>query len=362
MMKALYEFSEEKIVEIIEENFNHGKITGRLQGSYGDIFLFNFSKIAIKCPKISRFGSREKIRDGLERAIREIDNTKKFMRYPGVHRFGPPKLILGWPFFPSQLRDGTLYDLIKSPTSWDIREKLAAIIQVTHTLNYCISMGLNAHQDLKPENIFIHKLTREMFEAKLNLNNILGTTKFTFVADFGIADAFRDIGQNSGSRPYMAPEQYSGGLLIDGSKIDIFALGVIMFMCFSGGIHPIGHLLSDIWPSSVSKWNKDRSWQIWANQKEKNIHKYIEKFAIPPEICVIIERCLQSDSRDRPSMLELQGDLYIILQKIHPDWSLALHNQIQQNFERWASPGEPLDWPYYDECILELKEFYADMK
>ena len=74
-----------------------------------------------------------------------------------------------------------------------------------------------------------------------------------YVSDFGIADAFRNIGQNTGSRPYMAPEQFSQEMIVDGSKIDVFALGVIAFECFTDGMHPIGELTTDVLPNASKK-------------------------------------------------------------------------------------------------------------
>ena len=49
-----------------------------------------------------------------------------------------------------------------------------------------------------------------------------------FVADLGLAYAFKDFGRNTGSRPYMAPEQFSATPIdpTEPPSFDVFALGV----------------------------------------------------------------------------------------------------------------------------------------
>ena len=94
------------------------------------------------------------------------------------------------------------------------------LIQVAHVLNYCRSLGLIAHQDLKPENVLFKRMN---LSPEIDPHVVAGYQTNIYVSDFGIADAFRNIGQNTGSRPYMAPEQFSQEMIVDGSKIDVFA-------------------------------------------------------------------------------------------------------------------------------------------
>jgi serine/threonine protein kinase len=83
-----------------------------------------------------------------------------------------------------------------------------------------------------------------------------------FVGDFGLANAFKDFGRTSGSRPYMAPEQFSADPVDPSAPalFDIFALGVIAFECFTDGYHPIGITTADVWPrrrpGTPAKWDQ----------------------------------------------------------------------------------------------------------
>ena len=97
-MKLLYEFPPEIQNMFIEFHLNRGKLVGRTEGSFGEIFFFGESgqRSAAKCPRISRFGNPTNARAALEKAIYEIDNTRRYQRYPGVHLSHP--LIAHWQF------------------------------------------------------------------------------------------------------------------------------------------------------------------------------------------------------------------------------------------------------------------------
>jgi serine/threonine-protein kinase len=93
------------------------------------------------------------------------------------------------------------------------------------------SMGLEAahqagviHRDLKPDNIFIVKK---------------GDQEFVKLLDFGVAKIagsrrLTRVGMVFGTPHYMSPEQ-AEGKRVD-ARTDIYALGVIMYECFSGRV------------------------------------------------------------------------------------------------------------------------------
>ena len=242
-----------------------------MEGAFGEVFTFERDAypqhVVAKCPKIEKFGSNACAREALGKTVIELDKTLKYYRHPGVHRISGLELVHAWPFLISRLRKGTLADLIAEPAQWTLTSKVMSLLQIAHTLNYCRSLGLIAHQDLKPDNIFFD-LAAEKYA--IDRANYVGLVHEIYVADFGIADAFRDIGKNSGSYPYMAPEQHTKGLLEDGSKIDVFALAVIAFECLSDGLHPIGERTSDVWPIRLPekprKWGHEEVWKTWAKR------------------------------------------------------------------------------------------------
>lgn len=351
-------------MRFIEGHLNSGTLIGGKQGAFADIFFLDIGsqRFAAKCPKISRFGKATEARSALEQAIVEMENTVKYQRYPGVNRFGPPKLVLGWPFYLSSMRDGTLSEMISKPNGWNNLQRFATLIQVAHTLNYCRSLGLSAHQDLKPDNILLGRIATADLGGKVAPKEIIGFTTVAYVSDFGMADAFRSIGRNTGSRPYMAPEQYEKGLLVDGSKIDVFALGVIAFELFADGLHPVGERTSEVWPERApgkpSKWAQKRVWRDWSG-RSKNLAALTSNPDLPNSFNQLIERSLAADAADRPDMDEVESCLWVSLAGVSRVWAAGVRMQIEY-FDSFAPPGEPREPSYTDQCIEELRVFYSE--
>lgn len=363
-MKPLYEFSPELQMRFIEGHLNSGRLIGRKQGTFADIFFLDNGgqRFAAKCPKINRFGNAAEARSALEQAIVEIENTVRYQQYAGVNRFGPLKLVLGWPFYLSSMRDGTLSEMIATGRGeWNDLQKLATLIQIAHTLNYCGSLGLSAHQDLKPENILIGRIPLDSLSGKINPATIVGFTTVAYVSDFGMADAFRHIGRNSGSRPYMAPEQYEREPLVDGSKIDVFALGVIAFELFADGLHPVGERTSEVWPEKApgkpSKWNHENVWKNWS-RGPKNLAPLTNNAGLPSSFNKLVERSLIADAMQRPGLDEVENELWLSLVEVSRDWAAGVRMQIEY-FDSFAPQGESRKPSYMDECIEKLREFYS---
>ena len=121
-MKALYEYNPDAQLELIKFHLDLGRVVGRTEGSFGDLlFLAGTGQpLVAKCPRITKFGNPKGAPKALEKAIYEIESTSKYCQSPGVHRFAPPRLILGWPFFVSQRRDGTLRELFTAHDRWSV--------------------------------------------------------------------------------------------------------------------------------------------------------------------------------------------------------------------------------------------------
>ncbi len=156
---SLYEFERDAQLKLIASHpQRYGRLTGRMEGAFGEIFTFERNAyprhIVAKCPKVERFGSNARAREALGKTVMELEKTLRSCRHPGVHRISGLELVHGWPFLVSRLRKGTLADLIADPTQWTLTSKLMSFLQVARTLNYCRRVGLIAHQDLKPDNIF----------------------------------------------------------------------------------------------------------------------------------------------------------------------------------------------------------------
>jgi len=94
--------------------------------------------------------------------------------------------------------------------------------QILRVINY-VHSNLVVHRDLKPENILID----EHFNIKI--------VDFGFSAPLSGRDGGGALMTQLGTQGYMAPEILDG-LPYQGQVVDLFALGVILFIMHSG--HP----------------------------------------------------------------------------------------------------------------------------
>lgn len=114
--------------------------------------------------------------------------------------------------------DGVLFDLCQEVGGMGEDGGRFFLNQLLDALEYMHNTGV-VHRDLKPENILI--------DSNLNLK----------IADFGFAcdkdiDCLQDY---RGTKGYMAPE-IKQGYRYRGSEVDIFALGVILFIIVMGAL------------------------------------------------------------------------------------------------------------------------------
>src|SRR4051794_20238875 len=124
------------------------------------------------------------------------------------------------------LAGSPLNDMIQQPMSAD--RLLNILIQAGHGLAAAHTKGI-VHRDMKPENIYV---TQEGNPPQ-DVPKLL---------DFGIAKVAGNEGQNNltrtgtifGTPLYMAPEQALGNPV--DARTDIYAVGVIMYECFSGSL------------------------------------------------------------------------------------------------------------------------------
>ena len=283
-VKPLYEFDEERRGRIIRSHLSFwgegdGRVTGPVSGAFGEVYSIDFPhppRVAAKCPKIRKFAGREEAKKAIEHVLYELEQAHKVFRVPWINRFSDLKLIHGWPFLFSQYHDGSLEDLIGNPLNWSVQDKLISLIQITRALRLAREREIESHQDLKPGNVFFDDVQRHGGPPKGTqwADCRLGIRFHVLVGDFGLANAFRDLGRNSGSRPYMAPEQYSKEPHQPGTPVlfDNFALGVIAYECLADGLHPLGVTTAAFWPWTKDiprKWDRAKIWRDWAFAEDK---------------------------------------------------------------------------------------------
>ncbi|HEY8079514.1 MAG TPA: protein kinase, partial [Labilithrix sp.] len=140
----------------------------------------------------------------------------------------------GQPFYTMRVvKRRTLRDVLARPalrSQWSMVRLLGVFIQVTRALAYAHSRGV-VHRDIKPENI------------------LLGDFGEVYVADWGIARVGNDstlqihsegsmpppgISDPAGTVGYMAPEVLRADWDTVDHRIDIFALGVVLYEMLTG--------------------------------------------------------------------------------------------------------------------------------
>ena len=158
-------------------------------------------------------------------------------------------------------------------------ETLKLSIQFCYGIEYAYSRGIDAHRDIKPDNIMI---TPEK------------TVKIT---DFGLAKAFQEIqfkenniskkeepnlcvfkskGRNiCGTPPYMSPEQFDG---YADKRSDIYSFGIVLYQLGAEGALPF-----------IGESAEEYEW----------LHKRKEALCLPSPLSSIIKRCLEKNPDKR---------------------------------------------------------------
>lgn len=361
--KPLYEFEESTREFLIEVHFKmhwRAKVIGKSEGAFGDVYRIDKGEgvypryLAVKCPKIKRFGSKERALSAIENALHEVEKTYNVFSSPWVNRFFDIKIIHGWPFLLSRWHNGTLADLIGNPLAWSLTDRIASLLQIVRALGKAKASGISAHQDLKPENIFFVDLHRKFPD----LAGGHGLHYQVLVGDFGNADLFRDAGKNSGTRPYMAPEQFRSEVLdaSDGTAMDVFALGIIAHECLCNGLHPIGEITSDVWPQRAGvsrKWGEAKVWREWAMSEDKDLSGL--RRHSPIDLFKPLSDCLAVNPANRPTLEELETYLWQSLILTDPSSAKGIRFQI----DCFESNYQAESWPYFDERIDVLRKFYS---
>merc|ERR1712159_810891 len=151
----------------------------------------------------------------------------------------------------------------------------------TDVLQYLNSKRV-AHRDLKLENILV--------DQDLNLK----------VADFGFA-TYKNISKLQsyrGTKTYMAPE-IKEGKTYDGKQIDMFSVGVILFIIIQG-----------IFPFKEAK-KDEYFYNLILNNKLDTYWKKVGGQNLSPEFKDLILKMFSYDGNKRPTIEELKNHPWI---------------------------------------------------
>jgi serine/threonine protein kinase len=328
------------------------------RGLFGQLFLASPNNVGqdhiiAKCPIIFPDYSERQYNYQVEQMLYELEKAQLYYDIPWIQRFFDVQMVMGWPFVMSRWRHGTLRDLIENRYWWETAEKIAMLAILSRGLNLCAARGLLAHQDLKPENIFFDDLTKR-FSFPSNYRGLRFMPK---IADFGLADAFSDLGINGGSRPYLSPEQYDKGIIADGTKIDVFALGVIGHECLTDGMHPIGERTIAVWPLPLpgkgSKWVHENIWKGWARRPKDKV-ELIQNVDI--DLADLLAKAIHEHAGSRPTMIEFEDRMWRVLERVDPARFSEVKMQVAY-FEEGSISGEP--WERMEERIDRVRKTYS---
>ncbi len=156
------------------------------------------------------------------------------------------------------------------------------------------------HRDLKPNNVVFHKGKAKLIDFGISGKSNIRMTQKSEVL---------------GTDVYMAPEWINSAqkeLYTRVPTVDIFSFGVLMFEIISGGYFPYG-----IPPDSSSKQNYSTHLVEYFDKVLNNLWENLNRFRqdglISQFWADIVEKCLQSDPRNRfqsaTEILALIGEL-----------------------------------------------------
>jgi eukaryotic-like serine/threonine-protein kinase len=235
-------------------------------------------------------------------------------------------------FFVMEFVDGIdLAQLVRREGALAFERALLIAIQACRALEAAHKAGI-IHRDLKPSNLMLVR-DRDHEEEEGD---------FVKVLDFGVAKFLRsDPGGGEGAEltrtdaavgtpKYMAPEQIEKGQEID-FRVDIYAVGGILFFMLSGGQAPIeGDTVQNLWrkkifedPTPLGRYRAD----------------------LPPDLADLVMRCLARAPGGRPpSMQALRRELLAAVEKLRTAGSsvLALRQPSSTSVIEAAARPRPL--------------------
>ncbi len=300
----------------LEKRFK-GTFECEIKGTAGRIYVFRNppnttpERVAVKTVDPARVTGAKSI-SAIKQFAHEVKHWIAYRHSPFIIAPFFTEFVHGWPYIAMAYCECTLREYIdgKVPKK-GLTEALALMVQIICGLEYAHERGLKAHQDLKPENVLLWD-SRKRFALPED-DPLPWCAK---LADFGLANGYLELNIRYGSRPYWAPEQYDANG--DLSQVDIFACGV-MFHELLTGRHPIGEVISEVWPEpkpgKQKKWEHEKIWKKWARSDDKLISAASD--ALGP-VRDLVVACLSTKPGQRPSLDSFKQSILHALKQIDP--------------------------------------------
>lgn len=345
---------DEEMKKHLMETFleNRGKCIKVLSGMCGEIYILDAGENTTPryiCAKIPKQQDKLTEHERNKRFIEELEQQLSFYHHQFVHWAFDFKDMMGIPIALFRYWGKDLGSLLEDEDVSEIT-KLSCMLYTCMGLQHCYNNGLNAHQDLKPANIFLRNRKNDCCGLP-----DLDIYDFALIGDFGLANKSKVF---DGSRPYMAPEQWGKTNLSPAT--DIFALGVILYELMSNGYHPVGIRLQDFWPTpkagNTKKWTSSDEWKKWISQgcEIKQLDNPIDS-----DLTVFIKQMLRVKPNERPSIDKVIDFLLKQIDKRSHE-SYEQINFLIQHYDSKVKK-EPLEkqWPY---LFSQWEKFKAKYK
>ncbi len=168
---------------------------------------------------------------------------------------------------------GDLHDLMhqKRGNKLPVTEAAYLMRRVAGAMAYAHEQGI-VHRDLKPSNILLRADNGEPVVADLGIAAIAGG-----------ANSLTGTMESLGTPHYMAPEQATSGVTVDG-RADVYAIGVMLFELLTGR-QPI---------------EADNGWALlFRKQQEAAPPVLTFRHDLDPRLAAVVDACLQRDPAAR---------------------------------------------------------------
>lgn len=322
-----------------------GADLGHSSGFAGRIFRYE-AGTAFACAKVPIVGSYTP-KEVATRFLRELKLQRSLYYHQFVHWPFDFDFVHDTPIAWFRFWDSDLAALIEN-TEFTFEARLAFLAYLASALIHCHSRGLIAHQDLKPENIFVQDL--QLREIGLPSAQVWRIPK---LADFGSANLASECGVFSGTKAYMAPEQWKQEPL--GEHTSVWSLGLIAHELLTFGEHPVGEPTRpwrDRAKGVFTRWQKKKMWMRWLNAGCRPAVGVGDD-----ELNELIRQCLAVDPAERPSLHEFMGRILGALRRKSPfDEGHATF----RIFHADTSSRSDHAWPYLDHRFNAIVAAVAD--
>ena len=241
-------------LELEGRNFNYGQILDQFeileklgQGGFGSVFKVLYletNKIyAMKTMKVDDYVTKA---DKIEELFREqkllmqLDHHNIIRLHHAFQVGDDICLIMDY------ASGGEFEQYLCNKPHWRVTEKEARflILQIWRAVSFCHQKGI-IHRDLKPENVLV-TYSNDGRDDNIYIDDSIEHREpyediVLKVSDFGIAGVKRTGAKgedtHAGTAKFMAPELHTGHDISANKSLDIWAIGIILYMMVFG-YHP----------------------------------------------------------------------------------------------------------------------------